>query len=178
MNWVPQVSILRPGIARTPRAQIARSKTPADIEEKATPMRSRLFLLSACQRAEAGTGKQGILTTRTEKAPGKKRKTKKLITEAFNQVENNAVQIVKALYDSTIEGHVLSAKLLVELAEGDTDLDETINKRPFNSLALRIANEPEWKGPPFVVEEIPDDDEEEETAEEQPEEAQDQPAIA
>ena len=74
------------------------------------------------------------MTTRTEKAPGKKRKTKKLITEAFNQVENNAVQIVKALYDSTIEGHVLSAKLLVELAEGDTDLDETINKRPFNKI--------------------------------------------
>jgi hypothetical protein len=140
-------------------------------------MRSRRFLVSACQHAESRNGKAAQhLTTRTQQAVGKKRKTKKLITEAFNQVENNAPAFAKSLYDQAIKGHVLSAKLLVELAEGDADLDETINKKPLNSLALRLANQPEWKGAPFVVEEIPDDDEEEEEEPEEP--IQNQPATA
>ena len=56
-----------------------------------------------------------------------------------------AVEIIKALYDSTIKGHVLSAKLLVDLGEGDVDLEEAITIRPLRSLAAELAIEPEWQ---------------------------------
>jgi hypothetical protein len=37
----------------------------------------------------------------------------------------------------------MSTKLLVELAEGDVDVEEALTKRPLRSLALRLANEPQ-----------------------------------
>jgi len=57
----------------------------------------------------------------------------------------NAVKIVEALYQSTLKGHVLSAKLLVDLGEGNVDLEEAITIRPLRSLALELAKEPQWQ---------------------------------
>jgi hypothetical protein len=83
------------------------------------------------------------MTTRTQSVIGKKRKAIKLTAAAFNMIEIKAVEIVQALYDSTLKGHVMSAKLLVELAEGDVDVEDALNKKPLRSLALRLANEPQ-----------------------------------
>jgi hypothetical protein len=83
------------------------------------------------------------MTTRTQSAIGKKRKAIKLTAAAFNVVETKAVEIVQALFISTLKGHVMSAKLLVELAEGDVDVEDALNKKPLRSLALRLANEPQ-----------------------------------
>ena len=83
------------------------------------------------------------MTTRTQAAIGKKRKAIKLTAAALNMIETNAAEIVLALYNSTLKGHVMSAKLLVELAEGDVDVEDALNKKPLRSLALRLANEPQ-----------------------------------
>ncbi len=83
------------------------------------------------------------MTTRTQAAIGKKRKTIKLSAAAFYMIENNAPKIIEALFQSALKGHVLSTKLLVELAEGDVDVEDALNKKPLRSLALRLANEPQ-----------------------------------
>jgi hypothetical protein len=61
---------------------------------------------------------------------------------AFKLVEEKAGEITDSLMKSTTEGKVMSTKLLVELAEGDVDLEDALSKRPLRSLALRLANEP------------------------------------
>ena len=83
------------------------------------------------------------MTTRTQAAIGKKRKTVKLAAAALNKIETTAAEIVLALYESTLKGHVMSTKLLVELAEGSVNLEDILTKDPFRSLALRLANEPQ-----------------------------------
>jgi len=83
------------------------------------------------------------MTTRTQAAIGKKRKAIRLTAAAFNVLETNADKIVQALYESALKGHVMSTKLLVELAEGDVDVEDALNKKPLRSLALRLANEPQ-----------------------------------
>jgi hypothetical protein len=83
------------------------------------------------------------MTTRTQSAIGKKRIAVKLCAEAFNTVESKAEEIVLALFESTMKGHPMSAKLLVELAEGSVDLEGILNKDPFRSLALRLGAEPQ-----------------------------------
>jgi ribosomal protein S7 len=82
------------------------------------------------------------MTTRTQSA-GKKRKTRRLVGEAFKTVEERANDIVEALMKATLECKVMSTKLLVELAEGDVDVEDALNKKPLRSLALRLANEPQ-----------------------------------
>jgi hypothetical protein len=81
-------------------------------------------------------------------------RVKKLNKEAFTIVEQKAHEIAESLFDSTVKGHVMSARLLVELAEGDVDVEDALLKRPLRSLALQLAEQPPWKG------EDPDDEEE------------------
>jgi hypothetical protein len=83
------------------------------------------------------------MTTRTQLAVGKKRKAIRLASEAFKMVEENANSIAKWLLDSTEKGHVMSARLLVELAEGDVEVEESSTRKPPRSLALRLADEPQ-----------------------------------
>jgi hypothetical protein len=71
-------------------------------------------------------------------------KTRKLNREALKIVDEKAKEIADALFDSTIKGHVLSAKLLVDLAEGNIDADEAMTKRPLRSVATELAAEPPW----------------------------------
>jgi hypothetical protein len=68
---------------------------------------------------------------------------------AFNLVEESAGEITQALMKSTREGKVMSTKLLVELAEGNVDVEDALSKRPFRSLALRLANEPQVQREPL-----------------------------
>jgi hypothetical protein len=93
--------------------------------------------------AECWNGNGGEMTTRTQSAIGKKRKTIKLTAAALYTIEANAPNVIEALLQSALKGHVLSTKLLVELAEGDVDVEDALNKRPLRSLALRLANEPQ-----------------------------------
>jgi hypothetical protein len=72
-------------------------------------------------------------------------KAKKLSIEALKTLDDKAVLIVKALYDSTLKGHVLSAKLLVDLGEGNVDVEDAVAVWPLRSLALELADEPQWQ---------------------------------
>jgi hypothetical protein len=71
-------------------------------------------------------------------------RVEKLNQAAFKLVDENAGPFAKALYDSAIEGHVLSARLLVELAEGNVGTEEALTMRPLLSLAVRLGAEPQW----------------------------------
>jgi len=73
-------------------------------------------------------------------------RVKRLNKEAFKIVEERAGKIAEPLMKSTIDGHVMSTRLLVELAEGDVDVEEALLKRPLRSLALQLAEQPQWKG--------------------------------
>ncbi len=88
------------------------------------------------------------MTTRTHSAVKRKGngRVKKLKKEAFKIVENRAGEIAESLMKSTVEGHVLSARLLVELAEGDVDVEEALLKRPLHSTAMQLAEEQQWNG--------------------------------
>jgi hypothetical protein len=86
------------------------------------------------------------MTTRS-RSSGRKSgsgKVKKLNKAAGKIVDEHAGQIAQSLLDSTIKGHVLSAKLLVELAEGDVDIEEAATVRPLRSLLTELAEEPQW----------------------------------
>lgn len=72
------------------------------------------------------------------------KKVKKLNEAALKLVEDKAAEIAQSLYDSTRDGHVQSARLLVELAEGNVEVEEAVTMRPLHSLALALAAEPEW----------------------------------
>jgi hypothetical protein len=72
-------------------------------------------------------------------------KAKKLSQAALKLLDDNAGLIAQALYDSTLKGHVLSTKLLVDLGEGDVDAEVAITLRPLRSLASELAKEPEWQ---------------------------------
>jgi len=116
-------------------------------------MRSCPFSVSALKTNECGLLERkwrAVMTTRTQSAIGKTRKAVKLSKMAFNMVEERAGEITDALMKSTKEGKVMSTKLLVELAEGDVDVDEALSKRPFRSLALRLANEPQVQREPLI----------------------------
>jgi|SRR5271166_2186825 len=78
-------------------------------------------------------------------AGGTFKKTKKLNEAALKLVDEKAAEIAQSLYDSTIDGHMLSARLLVELAEGNVEAEEAVTMRPLRSLALNLAAEPEWR---------------------------------
>jgi hypothetical protein len=99
------------------------------------------------------------MTTRTNTArKSGGRKVKRLKQEAFTQLEEKANAIVSGLVNSSIKGHVLSAKLLVDLAEGEVDVEEAMQKRPLLTLRARLDAEP--KLPRDAPIEPWDDDEE------------------
>ena len=81
------------------------------------------------------------MTNRKFAVAEKKRKVIRLSREAFKLVEDNAIKITAALLESTFEGKVMSTKLLVELAEGDVEVQEGMIAGPLRSLALKLAKE-------------------------------------
>jgi hypothetical protein len=85
------------------------------------------------------------MTTRTHSAVRKNGngRVKRLIKEARKLVDAKANEIAEALMKATKEGHVMSARLLIELAEADVDIEEALGKRPLITLATRLAAEPQ-----------------------------------
>jgi hypothetical protein len=79
------------------------------------------------------------MTNRTYATPEKKRKVIRLSREAFKLVEENAIEITAALLRSTYDGKVMSTRLLIELAEGDVDVQGGMIVGPLRSLALKLA---------------------------------------
>jgi hypothetical protein len=90
------------------------------------------------RRRQAVTGKSN--------AGGACKKAKKLSKEAFKLVDDKAHEIAQTLLGKTLKGNVESARLLVELAEGNVEAEETVTMRPFRSQALSLAAEPVWQG--------------------------------
>jgi hypothetical protein len=85
------------------------------------------------------------MTTRNH-APVRKRgneRAKRLNNEAFKLVEERANEIAEALMKATKEGKVMSARLLIELAEGFADPKDALSKDPLRSLALRLSKQPQ-----------------------------------
>jgi hypothetical protein len=93
----------------------------------------------------AGIG--GRMATRSRKVVARNGvvKAKKLSKEALRLLDEHASLIAEALYNSTIKGHVLSAKLLVDLGEGNVDAEDAITMRPLRTQAQELAIEPEWQ---------------------------------
>jgi hypothetical protein len=116
-------------------------------EDGAIPHLNCLFSISAQETdvRDAGTGMVEAMTTRTHSAVRKNGngRVKRLHNEAFKLVDEKAGEIAAALMKATREGHVMSAKLLIELAAADVDIEEALGKRPLNTLAMRLAKEPQ-----------------------------------
>ena len=85
------------------------------------------------------------MTTRKQAGAGKtgSGKVRRLNHEAFKLVEQRANEIAEALMTATKEGKVMSARLLVELAEGFADPEDALSKDPLRSLALRLSKQPQ-----------------------------------
>jgi hypothetical protein len=86
---------------------------------------------------------------RKKAVPGKGnagRDLKKVNKAALKLMEDKAGEIADALYGDLLGGKLLSARLLVELAKGSAEAAEAVTMRPFRSLALELAAEPEWPG--------------------------------
>jgi hypothetical protein len=83
------------------------------------------------------------MTTRRNTAKHNSKNVRKLIDAAIEKLDKSAVPLTNALYESALKGHVLSAKLLVELATEDTDVEAAFQKRPLRTLAMRLAAEPQ-----------------------------------
>lgn len=86
----------------------------------------------------------GQMTTRLNSAGRKdsNSKTKRLNSEAFKVVEEQAHEIAQALMKSTKKGKVMSTRLLVELAGGNMTVEEAPTG-PLRSLALELAAQPQ-----------------------------------
>ncbi len=79
------------------------------------------------------------------KGAGTFKKAKKLNEAALKMVDENATKIADSLVKSTLDGHVLSARLLIELAEGNIEPEEAMAMRPLRSMALELAAQPPWR---------------------------------
>lgn len=104
------------------------------------------FCLQTEQR-ECRPGNGGQMAIRKHEPAAKKRKVVRLSKEAFKTVDENAHTLAVALLKSAMEGKVMSARLLVELAEGDVDVEEGATVGPLRSLALRLARESQFQRP-------------------------------
>lgn len=66
--------------------------------------------------------------------------------------------IVEALATNGKKGQMLSAKFLYNLAESAESADENSGARKLRSMAMELANSPQWTGEPPKAE-IDEDDE-------------------
>jgi hypothetical protein len=89
-------------------------------------------------------GNGGWMTTRTNTTARKNgsRRAKVLKQAALKQVEENALAIVDCLVEGSKQGHALSARLLMDLAEGEAEVEEAVQKRPLLTLRARLEAEP------------------------------------
>jgi hypothetical protein len=69
------------------------------------------------------------------------RGTKTLNRAAFGLVEEKATEITDLLLEATRNGHVMSTRLLIELAAGNLDAKQAAAMRPFRKLLQDLAAE-------------------------------------
>jgi signal transduction histidine kinase len=98
-------------------------------------------------------GPKLVLVTRTgsktnRSKPLSQKAVKKLVKSASSTVESNSDEIARSLLTSTLSGNVNSARLLVSLAEGQAEDDDAEANQPIQTLAMKLAAEPEWTGKP------------------------------
>jgi hypothetical protein len=90
--------------------------------------------------------------------PKRKRGAAKMREAADKIVARECKPIVEALATNGKKGQMLSAKFLYNLAESAEDADENNGARKLRSMALELANSPQWTGPPPKAE-VDEDDE-------------------
>jgi hypothetical protein len=100
---------------------------------------------------EMGLGKENQAVARKPRRTGTRKKavsrgTAKMKAAASKALENNSEKIAKSLLDGTLKGNVISAKLLIALAEEQADCEEKEPKQRGYSLAEKLASESEWIG--------------------------------
>jgi len=64
---------------------------------------------------------------------------------AGRALQKNSEKIAESLADSSMKGHVQSARLLLELADAAEKLARDAGDRRGPSQALRLSEEPEWE---------------------------------
>jgi hypothetical protein len=72
--------------------------------------------------------------------------TAKMKAAANKTLKEHSEQIADSLLNGTLKGNVISARLLIALAEKQTDCEDEKEKQSSCSLAKRLASEPEWSG--------------------------------
>jgi hypothetical protein len=92
--------------------------------------------------------KQSVASKARGKGSKKKlsRGTAKLNEAADKTLENNSDKIANSLLNSTLDGNISSAKLLIALAEGLIDCEDAEVMERLCSFAESLASEPEWVG--------------------------------
>lgn len=62
-------------------------------------------------------------------------------------LEEKCIEIARALADSSIKGHIQSARFLYLLAEGRHQLEAAKVVETLQSLAIQLTQQPEWSEP-------------------------------
>jgi hypothetical protein len=112
------------------------------------PVRSRRLFPSAAVRntVKCGPGNGGQM--KAKKQAKVKKSCNGTVTRlneaAFKIVDERGDEIADSLMESALKGHVLSTKLLIELAKGNPEMKKALMKGPFRSLAMDLAAEPKW----------------------------------
>jgi hypothetical protein len=71
----------------------------------------------------------------------------KMRLAADNALKQHCLEIAKALVNSSIKGHIQSARFLYFLAEGQQKLEAAQVVETLHSLAIELAQQPEWSDP-------------------------------
>jgi len=91
--------------------------------------------------------KQAKKKTRTA-APKRKRGAAKMREAADKIIGRECKPIVEALAKNGKNGQIQSAKFLYQLSEGAEASSDGDGARNFRSMAMELANAPQWQGDP------------------------------
>jgi hypothetical protein len=96
---------------------------------------------------------------KTGKAQPKKRPGAAQMREAADLVmDRDCMEIAEALSTNSKNGQIQSAKFLYELSEKNEESADSESAGKLRSMAMELANSPQWTGPPPKAD-IDDDDE-------------------
>ncbi len=93
------------------------------------------------------------MLTRRETAPLNNERIKPLIEAVRAVIISEALLIAKGLAKSAKKGRPMAARLMIDLAQKDVDIEEAIKTNPLRSLALRLAAQPQL--PPEALSSMP-----------------------
>ena len=81
----------------------------------------------------------------TSKLPAKGAEEMRLAADMV--LEEKCIEIARALADSSIKGHIQSARFLYLLAEGRHKIEAAKVVETLQSLAIELAMQPDWREP-------------------------------